>query len=125
MHTHSVCMCVFPLSADSQRATELNPYNATCRYLLGRWYKHINNNTIPNCMLSVYLILYYNYVFCPVCVMYTVLCRCFSASEIPWYLRQVVSAIFATPPSSTYQEALKHFQKAEECGLEFLLLGFT
>ena len=36
-------------------------------------------------------------------------------AEIPWYLRQVVSAIFATPPSSTYEEALGHFQKAEEC----------
>ena len=63
---------------------------------------------------------------CPVlCVwrtLFTVLCRCFSASEIPWYLRQVVSAIFATTPSSTYEEALKHFQKAEECGLEFFVV---
>ena len=57
MHMHSVCTCVLPLSVDSQRAIELNPHNATCRHLLGQWYKLINNNTIPNCMLSVYLIL--------------------------------------------------------------------
>ena len=61
-----VCTCVLSLSVDSQRAIELNPHNATCRHLLGQWYKLINNNTIPNCMLSVYL--YYDYMCSVQCV---------------------------------------------------------
>ena len=52
------------------------------------------------------------------CGVHCVFCRCFAAAGIPWYLRQVASVIFATPPSSTYEEALGHFQKAEEGELQ-------
>lgn len=38
----------------------------------------------------------------------------FGLADMPWYQRKVVSAIFATPPSGTYEEALEHFLKAEE-----------
>lgn len=31
-----------------------------------------------------------------------------------WYQRKIVSAIFATPPSGTYEEALDYFLKAED-----------
>lgn len=38
----------------------------------------------------------------------------FGLADMPWYQRKIVSAIFATPPSGTYEEALEHFLKAEE-----------
>lgn len=38
----------------------------------------------------------------------------FGLADMPWYQKKVVSAIFATPPSSTYDEALDYFLKAEE-----------
>jgi len=31
-----------------------------------------------------------------------------------WVTRQIASTLFNTPPSSTYEEALEHFLKAEE-----------
>lgn len=37
----------------------------------------------------------------------------FGLADMPWYQRKIVSAIFATPPSGTYEEALEHFLKAE------------
>ncbi|ODN05556.1 Regulator of microtubule dynamics protein 1 [Orchesella cincta] len=39
---------------------------------------------------------------------------CFSVAEVPWYQRKVAATIFATPPESTYAEALEHFLKAEK-----------
>ncbi|KAJ7386293.1 cellular calcium ion homeostasis [Desmophyllum pertusum] len=55
---------------------------------------------------------------------------CFTFADMPWYTRKLASAIFASPPSSTYDEALGHFQKAEELEPNFfsknhLLLGKT
>ncbi|XP_078347760.1 regulator of microtubule dynamics protein 1-like isoform X2 [Oculina patagonica] len=55
---------------------------------------------------------------------------CFTFADMPWYTRKVAGALFATPPSSTYDEALAHFQKAEELEPNFfsknhLLLGKT
>ncbi|KAJ6627051.1 Cathepsin L, partial [Pseudolycoriella hygida] len=38
----------------------------------------------------------------------------FGLADMPWYQRKIVSAIFATPPTGTYEEALEHFLKAEE-----------
>lgn len=38
----------------------------------------------------------------------------FGLADMPWYQRKVVSAIFATPPTGTYEEALENFLKAEE-----------
>lgn len=38
----------------------------------------------------------------------------FGLADMPWYQRKVVSAIFASPPTGTYEEALEHFLKAEE-----------
>lgn len=43
----------------------------------------------------------------------------FGLADMPWYQRKVVSAIFATPPSGTYEEALGHFLKAEEKKADF------
>ncbi|XP_072013934.1 regulator of microtubule dynamics protein 1-like [Amphiura filiformis] len=39
---------------------------------------------------------------------------CYTIAEMPWYIRKVAAAIFAAPPESSYEEALKWFQKCED-----------
>jgi len=39
---------------------------------------------------------------------------CFTFADMPWYMVKIASALFATPPSSTYEEALSHFLAAEK-----------
>ncbi|XP_076617326.1 regulator of microtubule dynamics protein 1 isoform X2 [Chaetodon auriga] len=55
---------------------------------------------------------------------------CFAFAELPWYQRKVAAIIFASPPTSTYEEALEFFLKAEEVDPNFysknlLMLGKT
>lgn len=55
---------------------------------------------------------------------------CFAFAELPWYQRKVAAIIFATPPVSTYEEALEYFLKAEAVDPNFysmnlLMLGKT
>ncbi|XP_025088175.1 regulator of microtubule dynamics protein 1-like [Pomacea canaliculata] len=55
---------------------------------------------------------------------------CFTFADLPWYQRKIASAIFTTPPSSTYDEALKYFHRAEQTDPSFyskntLMLGKT
>ncbi|XP_062500938.1 regulator of microtubule dynamics protein 1-like isoform X2 [Corticium candelabrum] len=55
---------------------------------------------------------------------------CFTLAEMPWYQHKIAAALFATPPSSTYEEALKHFELAEKNNPDFycdnkLMLGKT
>lgn len=55
---------------------------------------------------------------------------CFSVAELPWYQRQIASTLFATPPVSSYQEALQYFLQAEEVepnfySMNLLLIGKT
>lgn len=38
----------------------------------------------------------------------------FGMAEMSWYQRKIVSAIFSSPPSGTFEEALENFLKAEE-----------
>jgi hypothetical protein len=42
------------------------------------------------------------------------ICRCYNISSMPWYQRKIASAVFATPPTSSFEEALIYFSKAEE-----------
>ncbi|PRD23558.1 UNVERIFIED_CONTAM: Rmdn1 [Trichonephila clavipes] len=54
--------------------------------------------------------------------------RCFTFAEMPWYQRKIAAAIFASPPTSTYEEALENFKKAEEItplfySMNLLMLG--
>ncbi|XP_075561065.1 regulator of microtubule dynamics protein 1 isoform X6 [Pelecanus crispus] len=39
---------------------------------------------------------------------------CYSFAEMPWYQRKIAATLFATPPTSTFQEALRYFHMAEE-----------
>ncbi|NXC39697.1 RMD1 protein, partial [Penelope pileata] len=55
---------------------------------------------------------------------------CYSFAEMPWYQRKIAAMLFATPPTSTYQEALRYFHMAEEADPNFysknlLFLGKT
>ncbi|NXI69189.1 RMD1 protein, partial [Anseranas semipalmata] len=55
---------------------------------------------------------------------------CYSFAEMPWYQRKIAAMLFATPPTSTYQEALRYFHMAEEVDPNFysknlLFLGKT
>ncbi|KAM6088936.1 regulator of microtubule dynamics protein 1 [Chlamydotis macqueenii] len=55
---------------------------------------------------------------------------CYSFAEMPWYQRKIAAALFATPPTSTFQEALRYFHMAEEADPNFysknlLFLGKT
>lgn len=43
----------------------------------------------------------------------------FGLADMAWYQRKIVSAIFATPPTGTYEEALEYFLKAEETKANF------
>lgn len=43
----------------------------------------------------------------------------FGLADLPWYQRKVVSAIFATPPTGSYDEALENFLKAESLEADF------
>ncbi|XP_065582510.1 regulator of microtubule dynamics protein 1-like isoform X2 [Artemia franciscana] len=55
---------------------------------------------------------------------------CYAVSDMPWYQRKIASALFATPPSSTFEEALSYFLEAEKAQPNFystnlLMLGKT
>ncbi|XP_077208105.1 regulator of microtubule dynamics protein 1 [Paroedura picta] len=39
---------------------------------------------------------------------------CYVFAEMPWYQSKIAAVLFATPPSSTYDEALRYFQTAED-----------
>ncbi|XP_062986977.1 regulator of microtubule dynamics protein 1 isoform X2 [Elgaria multicarinata webbii] len=55
---------------------------------------------------------------------------CYTFAEMPWYQSKIAAVLFSTPPSSTYEEALRYFQKAEDVEPNFysknlLFLGKT
>ncbi|XP_078396815.1 regulator of microtubule dynamics protein 1 isoform X4 [Cetorhinus maximus] len=55
---------------------------------------------------------------------------CFTFAELPWIQQKIAAMFFATPPSSTYKEALQYFNKAEEADPNFysknlLMMGKT
>lgn len=64
-----------------KRAIELNPLDATCYHLLGRW--------------------------------------CFTVADVSWWQKKIASAIFETPPSSTFEEAIDYFERAERLSPNF------
>jgi len=38
---------------------------------------------------------------------------CFSFADLSWYERKIATVVFGTPPSSSYEEALEHFEHGE------------
>lgn len=43
----------------------------------------------------------------------------FGIADLPWYQSKILSAIFTTPPTGTYEEALESFLKAESLSPDF------
>lgn len=39
---------------------------------------------------------------------------CFTFADMAWYARKAAAALFASPPTSTYEEALGYFMDAEK-----------
>ncbi|XP_073535640.1 regulator of microtubule dynamics protein 1 [Phyllobates terribilis] len=55
---------------------------------------------------------------------------CYMFADLPWYQKKIAAALFAAPPSVTYDEALIYFEMAEEVDPNFysknlLYLGKT
>ncbi|XP_060778492.1 regulator of microtubule dynamics protein 1 [Neoarius graeffei] len=55
---------------------------------------------------------------------------CFAFAELPWYQQKIAAVLFASPPTSTYEEALEFFLRAEKVDPNFysmnlLMLGKT
>ncbi|KAK1132705.1 hypothetical protein K0M31_014085 [Melipona bicolor] len=55
---------------------------------------------------------------------------CYQVADLTWYQRKIASVIFGEPPSSSFEEALKYFETAEEIDPNFysqnlLMLGKT
>lgn len=55
---------------------------------------------------------------------------CFTFADMNWFTKKTAAALFATPPSSSYEEALSHFQEAEKLEPNFfsknhVMLGKT
>ncbi|XP_060603059.1 regulator of microtubule dynamics protein 1-like isoform X2 [Ruditapes philippinarum] len=55
---------------------------------------------------------------------------CFTFAAMPWYQRKLAAVIYASPPSSTFEEALTYFLQAEETepnfySMNLLMLGKT
>lgn len=53
---------------------------------------------------------------------------CFSITDVPWYQQKIAAAIFETPPSSSFEEAIDYFERAERLDANFysmnqLMLG--
>ncbi|PBC34449.1 regulator of microtubule dynamics protein 1 isoform X1 [Apis cerana] len=63
-------------------------------------------------------------------LMYMLGSWCYQIADLTWYQRKIASVIFAEPPSSSFEEALKYFENAEEIEPNFysqnlLMLGKT
>lgn len=52
-------------------------------------------------------------------------CWCYEISSLAWYQRKIASAIFAEPPTSTYEEALTYHKNAEEVEPNFYSRNFV
>ncbi|XP_050478942.1 regulator of microtubule dynamics protein 1-like isoform X1 [Bombus huntii] len=63
-------------------------------------------------------------------LMYMLGTWCYQVADLTWYQRKIASVIFGEPPSSSFEEALKYFETAEEIDPNFysqnlLMLGKT
>lgn len=55
---------------------------------------------------------------------------CFVFADLPWYQQKIAAVVFATPPSSTYEESLQYFLEAEKINpgfysMNLLMIGKT
>lgn len=55
---------------------------------------------------------------------------CYGIADMPWYQRRIAQTLFATPPNSSFDEAIQYFSKAEIAeprfySMNLLMLGKT
>ncbi|XP_060807138.1 regulator of microtubule dynamics protein 1-like isoform X2 [Amyelois transitella] len=48
---------------------------------------------------------------------------CFQVTELPWHQRKIAEVLFASPPYSTYEDALEYFMRAETAQPRFYSLN--
>lgn len=53
---------------------------------------------------------------------------CFTVADVPWYQQKIAAAVFETPPSSSFEDAIDYFEKGERLDPNFysmnlLMLG--
>ncbi|KAJ2947815.1 hypothetical protein O0L34_g9603 [Tuta absoluta] len=48
---------------------------------------------------------------------------CYQITEMPWHQRKIAEVLFATPPTSTYEDALEYFLRAEAAQPRFYSLN--
>ncbi|XP_028156256.1 regulator of microtubule dynamics protein 1-like [Ostrinia furnacalis] len=48
---------------------------------------------------------------------------CYQVSSLPWHQRKIAEALFASPPQSTYEDALEYFLRAEAAQPRFYSLN--
>lgn len=48
---------------------------------------------------------------------------CYQITEMPWHQRKLAEVLFASPPNSTYEDALEYFLKAEAVNPRFFSLN--
>eukprot|EP01013_Petalomonas_cantuscygni_P038392 TRINITY_DN69507_c0_g1_i1.p1 TRINITY_DN69507_c0_g1~~TRINITY_DN69507_c0_g1_i1.p1 ORF type:complete len:264 (+),score=31.26 TRINITY_DN69507_c0_g1_i1:82-873(+) len=46
---------------------------------------------------------------------------CFNVANVSWIERKVASAVFAAPPEATYDDAIQHLTRADQCSEGFVL----
>ncbi|XP_025116036.1 regulator of microtubule dynamics protein 1-like isoform X1 [Pomacea canaliculata] len=49
----------------------------------------------------------------------------FSFAHLPWYQKKLLAVLFRTPPSTTFEQALEYFYKAEEVAPEFFNMNLV
>lgn len=53
---------------------------------------------------------------------------CYRIADMPWYQRKIAKTLFAEPPTSSYEEAISYFMRAERVepnfySMNLLMLG--
>lgn len=48
---------------------------------------------------------------------------CYQITELPWHQRKIAEALFASPPYSSYEDALEYFLRAETVQPRFYSLN--
>ena len=101
------------------RAAELNPQDPTSRHLLGVWYYEVPSGATrtvhcPHRAPSLGALLTWRAVCGTGLLTPSLAALAAQVASLSWAMRKVAAAVFASPPRGTYDEALVHFQLAEE-----------
>ena len=102
----------FVVRAHFEKAVELSPKDATSRHLLGLWCFEVAKvrARVRRMPCSPVLLLR---APCDLLTAGAEPTRSLSHSQLGWLEKKAAAALFATPPTATFEEALGHFEAAE------------